>query len=164
MRLKQANQFDDARLAVRPVRESRSQADGEDAQIVESGRLSARRVVQIGATAGHAGAEVGPDRAQHDDRAAGHVLAAVRSYALDDSLSAAVPDGEAHPGPTDKVEPPSGRPVQHRVAGDRFGGGLRPKVGLRRDDDQTARQALRHVVVRLAGKAQFDTGAGEGTE
>ena len=84
-----------------------------------------------------------PDRAQDDDRPAGHVLAAVRADALDDGLGAAVADGEAHPGPADEVEPArrsrrTGTVLPAIAWPTRLGGEIR----LRGDRDRPARQAL----------------------
>ena len=89
---------------------------------VERRGVAAARVVEVGAAAGHPGPEVRPDGAEDDDRAAGHVLAAVRADALDHRLGAAVADREAHPGPTDEVEAAGGGAVEDRVPGDGLAG------------------------------------------
>ncbi len=91
-----------------------------DAPIVERGGVAPGRVVEVRPAAGHPGPEVGADRTKDDDRAAGHVFAAVRADPLDDGLGAAVADREAHPRPADEVEPAGGRAVEHGVAGDRL--------------------------------------------
>ena len=132
--------------------------------LVQRRRVAPARVVEVGTAAGHAGAEVGADGAEDDDGAAGHVLAAVRADALDDGFGAGVPDGEAHPRAADQVQPAAGRAVQHGVAGDRLGGGVGAEVGFGGDRDRAAGQALGDVVVGLAGEAELDAGAGEGTE
>ncbi len=49
-------------------------------------------VVKVGQAPRHAGADVAPRRAQHDDAAARHVLAAVVADALDDGGGTAVAD------------------------------------------------------------------------
>ena len=121
VRLEQTDELDDAGLAVGAIGEGSREADGAHAPLVERGRMAAARVVQVGAAAGHAGAEVGADGTEDDDGAAGHVLAAVRPDALDDGFGAGVADGEAHPRPADEVKPAAGRAVQHGVAGDRLG-------------------------------------------
>ena len=83
--------------------------------------MAAGRVVEVRPAAGHAGPEVRADRPEDHDRAAGHVLAAVRTDPLDDGLRAAVADREAHPGPSDEVQPAAGRAIEDGVAGDRLG-------------------------------------------
>ena len=125
-----------AGLAVRALGERRGQPHGPDAAAVERRGVAAARVVEVGAATGHPGPEVRPDGAEDDDRPPGHVLAAVRADPLDDRLGAAVADREAHPGPTDEVEPAGGRAVEDRVAGDRLAGGLDRKVRLRGDRDR----------------------------
>ena len=85
---------------------------------VDSGSMSTISVltsewVQIterGDTAGHAGGEVPPDRAEHGDGAAGHVLAAVVADAFDHRDRSGVADSEplAHPA-TEKQLPPTSR-------------------------------------------------------
>ena len=71
----------------------------------------------------------------------------------DDRLGAAVADREPHPGAPDEVQPAAGRAVQDGVAGDRLAGGRHGEVGLRRDRDPPAGQALADVVVGLADQA-----------
>ena len=147
--------------AVRPLGQHGAQPDGRDAPLVERRRVAPARVVQVGAPAGHPCPEVGSDRSQDDDRAARHVLAAVRADALDDGLGARVPDGEAHPGPTDQVQAAPGRAIQAGVPGDRLPAGRGPEVRLRRDRDRASRQALGDVVVGLPDETQFDARPGE---
>ena len=55
-------------------------------------------IPDVGASAGHAGAEVSPGPAEHDDQAAGHVFAAMVAHAFDDRRRAAVADREALAG------------------------------------------------------------------
>ena len=164
MRLEQADELDHAGLTVGPVSEGGREPDGAHAPLVERGRVPAARVVQVRPAAGHPGAEVGADGTENDDGPAGHVFAAVRADALDDRLRAAVADREAHPRPTDEVEPAAGRAVEDGVAGDRLGRGVGAEVGLRGDGDRAARQALRDVVVGLTGQPQLDAGPGERAE
>ena len=61
---------------------------------------------------GHAGAEVGAGRAEHHDRAAGHVLAAMVADAFDNSGSAAVADAEALAGSTGREQDPPVAPYR----------------------------------------------------
>ena len=88
----------------------------------------------------------------------------MRADALDDRLGAAVADREAHPGPPDEVQPPGGRAVQDGVAGDRLAGGRHRQVGLGRDRDPAAGQALADVVVGLADEPELDARTREGAE
>ena len=77
----------------------------------------ARLVVQhVGDAARHAGGEVAPRRAEHDDAPAGHVLAAVVAHALDDGAGAAVADAEALAGHAADVRLAAGRAVERDVA------------------------------------------------
>ena len=62
---------------------------------VAEGLEASRLVEDESDAAAHAGGEVAPRLAEHDDDPAGHVLAAVVTNALDDSVGARVPDGEA---------------------------------------------------------------------
>ena len=114
------------------------------------------RVVQVRPPAGHPGPEVGADRAEHDHDAARHVLAAVRTDALDHGRRAAVADREAHPRPPDQVQPTARRPVQHGVAGDRLARCRDRQIGLRSDDQPPARQPLADVVVGLTDEREID--------
>ena len=52
-------------------------------------------VVHVGDAAAHAGAEVPPGRAEHDDAPTGHVLAAVVADAFDHRERTGVADAEA---------------------------------------------------------------------
>ena len=126
--------------------------------------MASVRIEQVGAAAGHPRPEIRPDRAQDDNDAAGHVLAAVLAEALDDGLRAGIPDREPHPGPPDQVQPPAGRAVQAGVAGDRLAARVGREVGLRGDDEPPARQALADVIVGLADEPQVESWPGERTE
>ena len=84
------------------------QRAGERAVLVEDVRDAAA----------HAGGEVAAGRAEHDDDAAGHVLAAVVADALDDGRRAGVAHGEALAGEAAEERPARGRAVEDRVADD----------------------------------------------
>ena len=150
--------------AIGAIRDRTGEPERGDAPHVERGGVSAGGVVQVRPAAGHARPEVRADRSEDDDRAAGHVLAAVRADPLDHRLGAAVADGEAHPCPADEVEPSAGRPVQHGVAGD----GLRRRVGreirLRGDRDRAPGQPLRDIVIGLPDETQLHARPGKGAE
>ena len=62
--------------------------------------------------------EVAPGAAEHDDAAAGHVLAAVVAHALDDGVDAAVAHAEALAGHAADVGLAAGRAVERDVADD----------------------------------------------
>jgi hypothetical protein len=162
--LEQPHELDQAGLTVGPSRECGAEPDRRDASFVESRSVPTGRVVEIGPAAGHAGPEVGPDRSQNDDDAPGHVFAAVWADPLHHRLRAAVADREAHPRPADQMEPARRRPIEHGVAGDRFGRRCRPEVGFRCDSNRPARQTLGHVVVGLPDQPEIDAMAGEGPE
>ena len=71
-----------------------------------------------GDAAGHAGREVAPGLAEHDDRAAGHVLAAVVADALGDDRGAGVADAEPLADPAADEDLARRGAVGDRVAGD----------------------------------------------
>ncbi len=105
MVLQQAEQLVEA---LRTIGRSRSTSDSRTAEtlsVCKRCHVATTRVVQVRPPAGHPGAEVRPDRAEHDHDAARHVLAAVRADALDHRRRAAVANREAHPGPPDEVQP-----------------------------------------------------------
>ena len=64
------------------------------------------------------GAEVAPGRAEHDDAAAGHVLAAVVADALDDRSGAGVAHAEPLADDAAQEDLAAGRAVGDDVAGD----------------------------------------------
>ena len=147
------------------VATDRGQPDGATRCHRRARPRGARRVVEVGAAAGHPGPEVRADRPEDHEDAAGHVLAAVRADALDDRLGAGVADREAHPGPADEVQPPAGRAVEarccrrwprRRASAARSGSGT--------IDDRAARQPLADVVVGLADEPELDARAGERPE
>ena len=74
------------------------------------------RVEHVGHAAAHAGGEVAPGPAEHDDAAAGHVLAAVIADALDHHGGAAVADAEALAGHAADERFAAGRAVERDVA------------------------------------------------
>ena len=77
---------------------------------------SPRLVEDEGHAAAHAGGEVPAGRADDDDDAAGHVLAAVVADPLDDGLRPAVADAEPLAGPAAEEGPAAGRAVEGDVA------------------------------------------------
>src|SRR5690606_29562512 len=98
----------------------------------------------------HAGREVPPGRAEHDDAAAGHVLAAVVADALDDRVDARVADGEALAREPAEEGAAAGGTVEERVADDHVLLGLEARPLRRADGEHAARHALAGVVVRVA--------------
>ena len=75
-------------------------------------------VEHVGDPAAHPGGEVAPGRAEDDDAAAGHVLAAVVADPLDHRVGAGVPHREALAGEAAEEGAPAGRPVEDGVADD----------------------------------------------
>src|SRR3989442_1689566 len=109
--------------------------------VMYSQQKTGRLVEYVGEAVGHARAEVAPDLTQHHDRAAGHVLAAVASRALDDRDRAGVPHREPIARASGREQRPTGRAVQGGVAENHVAGG---QPGVRRivkrlDDDVAAR-------------------------
>src|SRR3954452_12890004 len=68
--------------------------------------------------AAHAGGEVAPGRAEHDDAPAGHVLAAMVADPLDEGVGARVAHREALAGAAAEERASGRRAVEHRVADD----------------------------------------------
>ena len=96
------------------------------------------------------GGEVEPGRAEHDDAAAGHVLAAVVADALDDRHGAGVAHGEALAG--EAAEERAARAWRRRARCCRRSRSPRRRSGGlgRAHDDGAAGQALADVVVGVA--------------
>jgi hypothetical protein len=92
-------------------------------------------VEDVGDAAGHAGSEVAAGHAEHDDRAAGHVLAAVIADAFDDRGRTRVADGKALAGDTGEESFALGRTVEDGVADDDVAAALATKTGVRTNDD-----------------------------
>src|SRR5829696_4296 len=111
-------------------------------------------IEHVGDPAAHAGGEVAPGRAEHDHAAAGHVLAAVVTRALDDRAGARVAHREALAGEPAEERAPARRPVQHGVADDHVLLGDEARALRRTHREHAARQALAGVVVRVAVEGQ----------
>ena len=111
-------------------------------------------VQNVGHAAGHAGREVLAGLAQDHDSAAGHVLTAVVTHALDNGSRAAVADAEALTGHAGDEGLAAGGTVKGHIAGDDVFLGLVADALGRADDDLAAGQALAHVVVAVAGQAE----------
>ena len=100
-------------------------------------------------------AKLRPVAAEHDDAAAGHVLAAVVADALDDGVRAGVAHGEALARQAAEERPAGGGAVQHGVADDHvlLGAESAPsRAGA--PTTIAARQALAGVVVGLAAQRE----------
>ena len=110
-------------------------------------------VEDVGHTAAHAGAEVAPGAAEHDDGAAGHVLAAVVADALDDGVDAGVAHREALAREAAEEGPAQRRAVQDGVADDDVLLRGEGRLHRRKHGDNAAGQALAGVVVRVAARA-----------
>ena len=122
------------------------------------------RVPDVGDAAAHAGGEVAARGAEHDDAAAGHVLAAVVADAFDDRVGAAVAHGEPLGGAAAEQGRAAGGAVQAHVADDDVF--LRDERGgpRRVDDEPAAAEALADVVVGVAFELQRDALGEEGAE
>ncbi len=104
----------------------------------------------------HPGREVAAGRPEHDDAAAGHVLAAVVADAFDDRGRARVAHAEALAHHAAEVGLTTGGAVERDVAGDDvlLGGELRLTVGEALE--LAAREPLAGVVVGVALEPQRD--------
>ena len=105
--------------ARRRVRRS-SSSSCSSSTISELSRLGSteRGIVDVGDAARHAGGEVAPGRAEHEDGAAGHVLTGVVAHALDDGGGTGVAHAEALADLAPDERRARGRPVENDVAGD----------------------------------------------
>src|SRR4029077_829868 len=113
--------------------------------------------------AGHAGGEVPPGAAEHDDAAAGHVFTAVVADAFDDRVDSAVADAEPLTGHAADERLAAGRAVEGHVADDDVLLGDERAAARRGDAERAAREPLAPVVVGVAlereGDAPWDEGA-----
>src|SRR5207247_10526057 len=123
-----------------------------------------------GGAARHARAEVVADLAEHDDGAAGHVLARVVARALDDGGGARVPHAEALAAAAADEQGAAGRAIEAGVA-DEHGNILERRAGrgagvvvARPDHDASAGHALADVIVGLADEIELDAVGEEGAE
>ena len=115
-------------------------------------------VEHVGDAAAHPGGEVAPGAAEHDDVAAGHVLAAVVADALDDGVGARVAHGEPLAGEPAEERLAPGRAVEDGVADDHVLLRGEGRALGRPDRDRAAREPLAGVVVRVAVERQLDPG------
>src|SRR5438270_9006424 len=118
-------------------------------------------VVDVRAAAGHARADVAPERPEHDDGAVRHVLAGVVADALDDRDRARVANGEALAGTAGAVELAARGAVEDGVADEHR---LALVAVGRPDRDTAAAHRLADVVVRLARELERDSVAEERAE
>ena len=103
-------------------------------------------------------AKLRPGAAEHDDAAAGHVLAAVVADALDDGVRAGVAHGEALAREAAEERAALGRAVEDGVADDHVLLGGEGRALGRAHGDHAAGEALAGVVVRVAPERQLDAG------
>ena len=121
-------------------------------------------VEHVGRAARHAGAEVAAGPAEHQDGAAGHVLAAVVAHALDDERRARVAHAEPLADQAAQEDLPGRRAVADDVARDHVVLGGEHRVAVGADRDAPARQALADVVVGVAEQPQRDAARQERAE
>src|SRR5713101_10193321 len=131
---------------------------------VAAPRERAVLVQDIGDAAAHAGGEIAAGLAEHDDRAAGHVLAAMRADALDDRERARIAHGETLAGDAAEEAFAAHRAVEHRVADDDALVALERAVMRRVYDQPAAGQALAAIVVGGAFELERDAARQEGAE
>ena len=123
-----------------------------------------RDVEHVGDAAGHARGEIPAGPAEHDDAAAGHVLAAVIADALDNGERAAVAHGEPLARDAAEVRFAARRAVQRDVADDDVVLGNERRLPRREHDDLAAREPLADVIVRVAFELERDASRNEGAE
>src|SRR6266403_5948661 len=107
-------------------------------------------VEHVGNAARHARAEIAPGRAEHDDVAPGHVLAAMVAHRLDDRIRAAVAHGKALARHAADVRLTARRAVKADVADDDVLLRNERGPGRREYDDLAARESLAEVIVGVA--------------
>ena len=110
-------------------------------------------------------AKLRPGRAEHDDDAAGHVLAAVVADALDHGARARVAHGEALAG--EPAEERARRPWRRRARCCRRSRSPRPRTPRasgRAHRDHAAGEPLADVVVGVAEERELDAGREPGAE
>src|SRR4030095_7780168 len=110
----------------------------------------------ISEAACHARTKIQAERSQNQDHSSGHIFATVLADAFDHGQSAAVTDGKPFARTPRYEQLPGRRAVQDGVSGQDVTAPRSARAGSNRDG--TARQALSHVVVRFALKAEVDAG------
>ncbi len=135
-----------------------------DHLVVDERREHAFDVVDVRDATRHARAEVAPGRAEHDDTAAGHVLAAVVADTLDDGGGTGVAHAEALADDAADVRLARRRAVQHHVPGDDVLLGRERRVAIGAQHEVAAREPLADVVVGVALEPQRDAVRHEGAE
>src|SRR5262245_18805668 len=91
-------------------------------------------------TTAHAGGEVSPNSAKHDDDTAGHVLAAVVTDTFDDSNRAAVANRETFARRAGDERLTAHGTIQSRVANDDGCAGQHPRRFRRMNHESATRQ------------------------
>ena len=107
-------------------------------------------VEHVGQAAGHARREIAARRPEHDDPAAGHVLAAVVADGLDDRLDAGVAHAETLARHAADVHLARGCAIKGDIADDDVLLRDERRARGRVDDDLAAGQALADVIVGVA--------------
>ena len=116
-----------------------------------------RFAADVDDAAGHPGREVLTDLSEHDDHAAGHVLARVIANAFDDSGRAAVANGEPLTGEAGDEEPSAGCAVKRSVSGEHLIGAA-ALASRRRDHNLAAVHAFAEPVVGVADQREPHSG------
>src|SRR6202011_6382969 len=97
--------------------------------LIAQAREPALRVPDIADAARHAGGEIAPGVADHDDHAAGHILAAMIARALDNGGDTRIAHRKAFARDTLEIGLAGDRAVQHGVADDDVFGRLAVRLG-----------------------------------
>src|SRR5437764_10568455 len=114
--------------------------------VVQPGEMSLW-VPHKGDAARHAGGEIAPSVAEHNDNPAGHVFAAMVAGALDDRDRAGIPNREALAGDPLEIGFAGDRAVEHGVADDDVLGRLAPGFPRLAHDEAPAREALADIII-----------------
>src|SRR5260370_34504243 len=125
-----------------------------DLALIAQAREAAPRVPDIGNAPRHAGREIAPGVADHDDHAAGHVFAAMIARALDDGGDTRIAHREAFTRDTLEIRLAGNRAVKHGVADNDVFGRLSACHGRLAHNKAPSRQALARVVIGVAKELQ----------
>mmetsp|Transcript_13331 Transcript_13331/g.42298 ORF Transcript_13331/g.42298 Transcript_13331/m.42298 type:complete len:300 (-) Transcript_13331:4135-5034(-) len=131
---------------------------------VDFGREGAVLVEEIPDAARHARGHVAADGAEHNHRAAGHILAAVVAHALHDRHGQRVAHGESLARAPVDEQHAAGGAVQARVTSEGAVLWLSPKVRGRADGDHAPAHALAHAIVGLPDERHLHPADGEDAE
>src|SRR5437879_13333483 len=114
---------------------------------VDSAGEATLLIVDIGDAARHARAEIAPCRAQHDDRTASHIFAAVVPYAFDDGHGPTITHCKALTHLAAHQQQTASRTIKYGITGNDLFVRLIRAACVRSYDALAASHTLSHVVI-----------------